>query len=76
MHNSFQSPYSVNAIDWNNKALFKDQFDYYAALARLRRNHPAFRMTSASDIARHIVFDKIDSSKQPNLISYSLVRCV
>ena len=73
VHNSFQSPDSVNAIDWNNKALFKDQFDYYAALARLRRNHPAFRMTSASDIARHIVFDKIDSSKQPNLISYSLV---
>ena len=29
-------------------------------------------MTSAEQIARHLVFDKIDSSKQPNLISYSL----
>ena len=29
-------------------------------------------MTSADQIAKHLVFDKIDSKKQPNLISYSL----
>ena len=29
-------------------------------------------MTSADKIARHLVFDKIDSEKTPNLISYSL----
>ncbi len=74
VHNSYNSPDSINAIDWNNKAKYHDQFEYYAALAQLRREHPAFRMTSAEDIAKHLKFDKIDSAKMPNLISYSLLN--
>ena len=31
-------------------------------------------MTSAEDIAKNLVFDEIDSSKTPNLISYSLIN--
>lgn len=73
VHNSFKSPDSINAIDWNNKARYKDQFDYYRNLIALRKAHPAFRMTDASQIARHLKFDKIDSAKTPNLISYSLI---
>ncbi len=72
VHNSYKSPDSINAIDWSNKARYRDLFDYYRDLARLRKEHPAFRMTSAEDIARHLVFDEIDSSREPNLISYSL----
>ena len=45
------------------------QFDYYRNLIALRKAHPAFRMTSAEDIARHIVFDKTEGS---NLVSYSI----
>ena len=72
-HNSYKSPDSINAIDWNNKTRYKDQFNYYKGLTALRKAHPAFRMTSAKDIARHLKFDNIDSRKQPNLISYSLL---
>ena len=72
VHNSYKSPDSINAINWENKTKYKDQFDYYAGLTRLRRQHPAFRMTSADMIAKHLKFDKIDSSKTPNLISYTL----
>lgn len=72
VHNSYKSPDSINAIDWNNKALNIDLFNYYKGLTALRKAHPAFRMTSADMIARHLVFDKINSDKQPNLISYSL----
>lgn len=72
VHNSYKSPDSINAIDWRNKERYRDQFDYYKELTALRKAHPAFRMTSAEDIARHLVFDKIDSEKTPNLISYSL----
>lgn len=72
VHNSYNSPDSINAIDWNLKARNADLFNYYKGLTALRKAHPAFRMTSAEQIARHLVFDKIDSSKQPNLISYSL----
>lgn len=72
IHNTYNCPDSVNAIDWTNKSKYRDQFDYYRGLTALRKAHPAFRMTTADDIARHLVFDKIDSSKTPNLISYSL----
>lgn len=72
VHNSYKSPDSINAIDWSNKALNIDLFNYYKGLTALRKAHPAFRMTSADMIAKHLVFDRIDSDKQPNLISYSL----
>ncbi len=69
VHNSFESPDSINAIDWNLKHINADQFNYYKELIRLRKSHPAFRMTTTDEIARNIVFDKVDS---PNLISYSI----
>ncbi len=68
VHNSYNRPDSVNAIDWNNKSKYRDQFDYYKELTALRKAHPAFRMTSAEEIAKNLVFDKIDSAKTPNLI--------
>lgn len=74
VHNSYKSPDSVNAIDWSNKAKYRDQFEYYKGLTALRKAHPAFRMTSADDIAKNLRFDKIDSTKTPNLISYSLLN--
>ena len=70
VHNSYKSPDSINAIDWDLKHTNADQFDYYRELIALRKAHPAFRMTSAEDIARNLVFD--DTSDTPNLISYSL----
>ncbi len=69
VHNSYKSPDAVNAIDWNLKHRNAEQFGYYRNLIALRRAHPAFRMTSADEIARNIVFDKTDT---PNLISYSI----
>lgn len=72
VHNSYKSPDSINAIDWNLKAANIDLYNYYRNLIALRKAHPAFRMTTAGDIAKHLVFDKIDSGKQPNLISYTL----
>lgn len=72
VHNSYKSPDSINAIDWSLKAKNRAQFDYYKGLIALRKAHPAFRMTSAEDIARHLAFDPIDSDKIPNLISYTL----
>ncbi|MDD2960724.1 MAG: type I pullulanase [Muribaculaceae bacterium] len=70
VHNSFESPDSINAINWNNKKTYRDQFDYYKNLIALRKAHPAFRMTTAEDVAKHLVFDVIDSE---SIISYSLI---
>lgn len=72
VHNSYCSPDSINAIDWNQKSKYIDQFNYYKGLVELRKSHPAFRLATAEEIARHLRFDNIDSEKTPNLISYSL----
>lgn len=69
VHNSYKSPDSVNAIDWTLKNKNREQFDYYRELISLRKAHPAFRMTTAEDIARNIVFDKVNV---PNVVSYSI----
>ena len=69
VHNSYKSPDSINAIDWNLKDANHDQFEYYKELIALRKAHPAFRMTTAEEIARNIVFDK---EKRNNVISYSI----
>lgn len=69
VHNSYKSPDSINAIDWTLLEKNADQYEYYRQLIKLRREHPAFRMTKAEDVARHLVFDKVS---QPGLISYSL----
>ena len=68
-HNSYCSPDSINAIDWNLKKKNREQFDYYRNLIAMRKAHPAFRMTSAADIARNIVFDKV---KEDCVVSYSI----
>lgn len=69
VHNSYNSPDSINAIDWNQKQQYRDLFDYYKGLIELRKQHPAFRMTTAEDVAENIVFDGVT---KPNLISYSI----
>lgn len=71
VHNSYKSPDSINAIDWTLKRQHADQFEYYRQLIRLRKAHPAFRMTSADQIAKNLKFDKV---KESNLISYSLLN--
>ena len=71
VHNSYKSPDSINAIDWNLKNVHADQFRYYKELIALRKAHPAFRMTTAEEIARNIRFDKVDT---PNVLSYSILN--
>ncbi|WP_305388474.1 type I pullulanase, partial [uncultured Muribaculum sp.] len=70
VHNSYKSPDSINTIDWSKKHENADLFNYYRELIKLRKSHPAFRMTTAEDVAKHIVFD--NTNNEPNLISYSI----
>ena len=69
VHNSFQSPDSINAIDWSRKALHADVFAYYKGLMQLRRNHPAFRLGSADAVRQHLEFLPVEGS---NVIAFRL----
>ena len=67
VENSFESPDSINAIDWSLKTNNKEIFEYVKGLIKMRKEHPAFRMKSAKEIAANIQF--IDPG-QKGLITY------
>lgn len=56
VHNSFRSPDSINRLDWNNMKRYPQVFDYYSGLISLRKQHPAFRMGSADEVRKNLVF--------------------
>ena len=56
VHNSFESPDSVNHLDWQNLQRYPQVFDYYKNLIALRKNHPAFRLGKAELVRKHLEF--------------------
>ncbi len=69
VHNSYQSPDTINAIRWELKHDNRDLFDYYRALIALRKGHPAFRLGSADAVRNHLEFLPVEGS---NLIAFRL----
>lgn len=61
VENSYNSPDSINKIDWNWKNDNKELYQYYKDLIALRKKHPAFKMTSEKMIQEHLEFLDIDS---------------
>ena len=47
-HNSYQSPASVNQLDWNRLKTFSDLSNYYKGLIEIRKNFSAFRDPTTS----------------------------
>ena len=56
VHNSFESPDSVNHLDWGNLKRYPQVFEYYKRLIAMRKNHPAFRLGDAEQVRRHLEF--------------------
>ena len=56
VHNSYNSPDAINAIDWSFKARYADLYDYYRGLIALRKAHPAFRLGDADLVRKHLEF--------------------
>lgn len=69
VHNSYQSPDSVNQINWENKTLYKELFNYYQQLIQLRKNHPAFRMSTTAEIQKNLRFFQTGVN---NVVGYTL----
>lgn len=69
IHNTFQSPDSINQINWDNKTTYKDIFNYYQGLIALRKAHPAFRMTTLEAMKQNLKF--VDLGVK-NVVAYSL----
>ncbi|MBR0494347.1 MAG: type I pullulanase [Muribaculaceae bacterium] len=56
VHNSFESPDSINHLDWNNLERYPQVMEYYKNLIALRKAHPAFHMGSADMVRRNLDF--------------------
>ena len=62
VHNSYESPDSINQLPWHNLQRYPEVFEYYSRLIQLRTNHPAFRLGSADLVRQHLQF--LDSPAQ------------
>lgn len=56
VENSFNSPDSINEMDWSRKLKYVKVNDYFRQIIQLRRNHPAFRMTTTELIQKNLHF--------------------
>lgn len=71
VNNTYQSPDSINEINWNNKDKYKDVFNYYKGLIALRKAHPAFKMSTLDEEKKYLKF--IDLG-QKNIVAYTLTH--
>jgi len=66
VENSYESPDSINQIDWDWKTTHADVVDFHTKLIQLRKAHPVFRLGSAALVAEKLRFLPGSS----NVISY------
>jgi pullulanase len=58
VENSFNAGDSINAIIWQNKVDHMDVYRFVRGLIQMRKEHPAFRLTTAEQVAELIHFDE------------------
>ena len=69
--NSYNAGDNVNQFDWERKTQNADEVNYYKNLIKLRKNHPALRMTTREMIESNLQFiPDVDSG----LIAYKIIN--
>ena len=69
VENSYQSPDSINVIEWTNKQTYSDLYAYYREIIKIRRQHKGFRLGSAELVKNHVEFPE---TTQEGLIIYRI----
>ncbi|MBM3431996.1 MAG: type I pullulanase [Bacteroidetes bacterium] len=62
VENSFESPDSINAIDWNNKSQQLEFYQYVQALIQLRKQHASFRLADSKTLIQAIRFEETETT--------------
>ncbi len=68
VENSYNSPDSINAIDWSLKTKNIEVFSYVQLLIKIRKAHPAFTMRTAAQIKDNLHFFET----VPGVIGYQI----
>jgi len=69
--NSYESPDSINWINWDRKSIYKEVYTYYQSLISLRKNHPAFHMPTKEMIAKNLKFFDMPA---PLMVGYQIMN--
>jgi pullulanase len=69
--NSYNSPDSINQLNWSRKFQYKAEYDYIRTLIYMRKIHPAFRMRSSQMIREHLKF--VETGNE-NVVAYLILN--
>lgn len=69
VENSFDKGDSINAINWNLKSKNLATYQYIQSLIKIRKAHPAFRLQTAEQISKHLVFQ---NNLPEGIIAYTI----
>jgi len=69
VENSFDKGDSINAINWNLKSKNLATYQYIQSLIKIRKSHPAFRLQTAEQISKHLVFQ---NNLPEGIIAYTI----
>lgn len=53
-HNSYQSSYEINAIRWERKIRYIDEYRRYQELIKLKTTDPLFQFDTATSVSQHV----------------------
>ena len=70
VENSFESPDSINHMEWTRREQYAEVVDYVKALIALRKAHPAFRMQMHAEVKENLTF--LPTGSSTNLIAYQI----
>lgn len=65
VHDSYNSPDSINSLKWEQATLHRDIVAYYRGLIAIRRKFPQFRLSTAEQIRKIIRFEDRDDGVMP-----------
>lgn len=60
VHDSYNSPDSVNSIKWNDVTIHRSVMEYYRGLIAIRKRFPEFRLKSGDEIRSAVRFEELD----------------
>lgn len=59
VHDSYNSPDSVNSIKWNDVTIHRSVMEYYRGLIAIRKRFPEFRLRTAHDIRSRLEYEDL-----------------
>lgn len=73
VHDSYNSPDSVNSLKWNDVSLHRKVVDYYKGLIAIRKRFSCFRMRTAEEIKSRISYEESGGGLAVHIDDFVLV---